>query len=163
MECSDCRREVLEGERMLREAPRPGTSMRWRIGVLGTLAVAAVALFTVLPRGGSDVERATERGPGTPVGVAAPAIAVVDPADAASLAGPPSAFVWRPASGVSLYKLTVTDEQGHIVWTASTRDTLVRPPASLGSTASVRYFWYVDALRADGGAVTSGVHDFSIR
>ena len=47
-ECDQCRREVVDGERVLRAAPDRRTSVRRPIAVLAGLAAAALVLFTVL-------------------------------------------------------------------------------------------------------------------
>jgi hypothetical protein len=162
-ECDQCRREVVDGERVLRAAPDRRTSVRRPIAVLAGLAAAAVVLFTVLPRDRTGGGGPVERGPAAPVAPVTPAIVVVEPADAAQLTEAPATFVWRPSPGVSLYKFTLTDEQGRVLWSTSTRDTLLAPPGSLQVPPTARYFWYVDALRADGGTVSSGVHAFRVR
>ena len=162
VDCAECRREVMEGERTLRGAPSRRAAA-WRpLAVLATLAAAAAVLFTVLPRGGTSEGRTIERSPDAPLRAVMP-IVVVEPEDAARLTTAPTTFVWRGAPGVSLYKFTLTDEQGHVLWSTSTRDSLLRPPASLEVPASASYYWYVDALRADGSTVSSGVHAFRVR
>ena len=161
--CAECRREVHEGEQVLRDAPagrRAGA--RRPIAALVTLAAAAALVFAVLPRGDTRDASSIERATVVPAAPAAP-IVVIEPADSARLSGVPSTFVWRPATGVSSYRITLTDERGHVLWAASTGDTLIRVPDSLAAAAPMRYYWYVDALRADGGTASSGVRGFSVR
>lgn len=163
VECSECRREVREGEQALRAAPvgrRAGA--RRPLAALVTLAAAAALVFAVLPRGDTREESSIERALVVPTASAAP-IVVVEPADSARLRDVPSAFVWRAVTGVSSYRITLTDERGHVLWAASTGDTLIRAPDSLAAAVPMRYYWYVDALRADGGTVSSGVRGFSVR
>ena len=163
VDCEQCRHEVLEGERVLRTAPGRRVAARRPIALFAALAAAAVVLFAVLPRDETREAPPVERASNTPVATVTPAIVVVEPADAAQLPVAPATFVWRPAPGVSLYKFTLTNEQGHVLWSASTKDTLLSPPGPLEMAASARFFWYVDALRADGGTVSSGVHAFRLR
>jgi hypothetical protein len=165
VECGACRSEVMEGERVLRGAPSRRVTARRPLVLLAsfaTLAAAAGVLFTVLPRRGASDERFVERSPDAPAGRVTP-ISVDEPQDSARLTAAPATFVWRRAPGVSLYKFTLTDEQGHVLWSASTRDSLLASPASLVIPSSARYYWYVDALRADGSTASSGVHDFHVR
>ena len=163
VECDQCRRDVVDGERVLRSAPGRRTAARRPVALRAGLAAAAALLLTVLPRDEPRDGQPVERGPDAPVGTPAPAIVVVEPTDATRLTAPPATFVWRRAPGVSLYKFTLTDEQGRVLWSASTQDTVLKPPASLVAPTSARYYWYVDALRADGSAVSSGVQAFRVR
>ena len=166
VECERCRREVIEGEHVLRDAPVRRRSARRPFAALAGLAglaAAAVALFFVLPRDETSGRAPVERAAAPPVAPVTPAIVVVEPIDSADLAAAPATFVWRPSPGVSLYKFTLTDDQGRVLWSASTRDTVLAPSGSVQLSPTTRYFWYVDALRADGGTVSSGVHAFRVR
>ena len=163
VECAQCRRDVVDGERVLRAAPGRRASARRPLTLLATLAAAAAIVFTILPRDEPNDGRSVERALDVLVATDTPAIVVVEPTDSAQLAVAPATFVWRPAPDVSLYRFTLTDEQGRVLWSTSTRDTLLAPPDSLQVPPSARYFWYVDALRADGGTVSSGVRAFRVR
>jgi hypothetical protein len=161
VECVECRHEVMEGQRVLRGVPH--ARGRRPIALLGMLAAAAVLVFAVLPRGGTHDGPAAERSAQTSIEGAPSPIVVVEPLDSARLGGDPATFVWRSSPGVSLYQVTLTDERGHVLWSVSTRDTVLSRADAPDARSSTRYYWYVDALRADGSTVSSGVHGFRVR
>ncbi len=61
------------------------------------------------------------------------------------------------------YVLTVTDENGDVVWTAETSDTSLVLPRGVDLKSGSRYYWYVDALLDDARSSTTGVREFTIR
>ena len=161
VECVECRHEVMEGQQVLRGVPH--ARGRRPIALLGTLVAAAVLVVAVLPRDETRDGPPVERGAQTVIGGAPSPIVVVEPLDSARLADDPATFVWRSSPGVSLYQVTLTDERGHALWSASTKDTVLRRPGAREARSPARYYWYVDALRADGSTVSSGVHGFRVR
>jgi hypothetical protein len=63
--------------------------------------------------------------------------------------------------GWATYRVTVTDTTGATRWTTETPDTAVTLPASARLEPGARYYFYVDALRADGWSVQSGPRTFT--
>jgi len=117
-------------------ARRPGR--RWSLP-LGIAAAAAVALL-LWPRGTDD----TGVTPG-----------LREPADTGSLAPLPIAprgpvervdrLLWSSMPGVVRYRMRLYNEEGDLLWTAETADTLVMLPDSVGLSPRATYFWKVEA------------------
>jgi len=63
----------------------------------------------------------------------------------------------------SRYLIRVTDERGAAVWSTETGDTSVILPAEIALLSGRQYYWYVDALGADGRSLTTGTHRFQLR
>jgi putative zinc finger protein len=154
-DCAECRGEVIAVSRLRHTRSRP----RWLI--LGpAVAAAAIALFlfarpaetpapgTVL-REGEEPPRAT--------------VALVAPAEGAAIPTRSPTFTWRSIGAGVSYRLTLTDERGDVVWTATSSDTTGHAPSDVRLQAGRQYFWYVDALLPDGRSVTSGARQFTAR
>jgi len=156
-DCAECRAEVREVAQVLgsRTVPR-----RWI--VIGTMAAAAVVAGLLLAPG---ARVRTEAG-GAPrfregaEGV--PAIAVVAPGESTAVAAEAVVFTWRAAAAEAHYQVRVLDATGGVVWTVETHDTTVSLPRTVTLERAGAYFWYVDALLADGGTATSGAHSFRV-
>lgn len=152
-DCAECRAEVVAVGRLRRSL---GRRSPWVIAA--PIAAAAVLAFVLLgrpspPAAGTDP---VLREGGEP----APAIVVVAPAAATTVAPEPLSFVWRPVpSGVS-YRVVLTDSSGGPVWNAVTGDSSALLPATVRLVRGGRYYWIVDALLADGRSVTSGAREF---
>ena len=131
---------------------------------MGLAAAAALALVMLnLSRDpGSAAERLR-----TP-GVTLPAeslsrIAVLSPADGDTIGTGTPAMLWSAVTGEPTYRLTLTDASGQPVWTTTTTDTSVNLSPTVVLQSRTTYFWYVDALRADGRAASTGVRRFTTR
>jgi len=72
-------------------------------------------------------------------------------------------MLWSAVAGEPTYRLTLTDASGQPVWTTTTTDTSITLPPNVILQQRKRYFWYVDALRADGRAASTGVRRFTTR
>jgi hypothetical protein len=160
-ECRLCRDELLEARLLLDSAAAmQEASRRRRTSLVRSWLVAAtvvgVAALPLIRRARVTADappvRATTSSRAT-IEVVAPPGYLVDPATVA--------FTWRPLTGANTYRLTVTDSSGTPLFTATTPDTVVRPPAPGVLVRGVSYLWYVDGLRSDGGSATSGVQSFS--
>lgn len=151
-DCPTCRREIVAVARLRRSATR---RPRWMIAV-PAVAAAAVVLFLSWP---GAREESVGRGPvvrgGGEEGVAA--VAALAPAAGAVVPREALTFTWRPAGPETHYRLTVTDDQGNVVWTAATDDTTLTARPLL--VAARVYYWYVDALLPDGRSATSGAQE----
>lgn len=158
-ECNECRQELVDLSRLMR-SHRPQRPVRWVIAA-GLAATLAIAL--ALPRG-------PER---TPLGEPTEQIERGAPAEESSRlsarapAGPSSVdrdsliISWGPAQGSGVqYRVTLSDADGRVLWTASTSDTILIPPPSLSLPGGRTYYWYTDALLPDGRSLTTGVQEF---
>jgi len=153
--CPECRRDMDEAQVLGAERePR-----RWA-PVAIPAAAAAIVLFLLVPGLRRPSEPVAVRGPATE-GV--PQFAAVTPADGSTVFGDSVSFVWRSEGPTAHYVLTVTDENGDVVWTAPTSDTTLAPPRGVGLAVGRRYYWYVDALLENARSSTTGVHEFGIR
>lgn len=154
-ECADCRRELIAVGRLLSTRSRRWS---WSAGVL--LAAAAVLLLMVgRPDGQRDTDGSPIRGGGHPD---LPTPATIAPADGATLPGGAMTFVWHGVSGSAVYRLTLTDERGDVVWTTESTDTSVALAPAVRLLGAHGYYWSVDVLLADGRSTTTGFHTFRV-
>ena len=163
--CASCREEVRLGSIVRAELGARAAQTIGRSGLrrsswflLGT-AAAAAAIFVIarpISRDGSGgpLVRGSEEG--------MPVIADVSPAPGAVVSAASLAFVWRRAGMGTQYRLTVTSEQGDVVWTGASADTTQRLLPSPRLQIGKSYLWYVDALLPDGAAATSRVRRFTL-
>lgn len=54
-------------------------------------------------------------------------------------------FTWQPVASADLYRVTVYDTLGAVVWQGEGRDTMARLPGDIGLTAGAVYLWEVSA------------------
>jgi len=155
LECQDCRQDMVEASQLAGN----GRSRRW-LAIFVPVAAAAIALLVVFSGQGADAGSPITRGPD---GEGVRQFGAVSPSLGASVAGDSVIFVWRSEGSRAHYAMTVTDENGDVVWTIGTSDTTVVPPRGVGLTAGRSYFWYVDALLEGARSSTTGVQEFSIR
>jgi anti-sigma factor RsiW len=150
-DCEECTAELAEVRRLQRAAPPP---RRWLVPAAAAAAVIAVVL--VGPRlGQRQPEPPPVRGDGAP-----PAVVTLTPPDGATLTAP--VFAWRPVAGATAYRISITRADGDSVWAAAVGDTSVRVPDGVLAPAPGGYFWYVDALLADGRSVPGTAHEFRL-
>jgi hypothetical protein len=171
--CGECRAEIRQVAQILQElpsavtepkrAPKPTpdhrSGSRWRLPVgLGGLAAAAVVASVLIWPGGTDlVEQPVQERSGTEgVALLAPhfpsAGGVVDRADLR--------FSWESHEAGS-YRITLTAEDGALLWSQTLADTVAAPPTDLELPAGQSYFWYVDAIDI-GVAARTGALSFTI-
>lgn len=155
--CDDCRDDVVEVMRLF----RPDVRRRaWPVAA-GIAAAALAAILVFAPWEPSGPTGPVFRGPDAAVpDERAPAPGIVHPADESTTDLRGVHFGWRAAAPEATYRLTLTDDTGNVVWTASTTDTLLTLPPDSALDPAATYFWYVDALLPDGRSVSSGVHEF---
>ena len=150
--CEECTAEIAA---VLRLRPRRARRVPWTpIGIAAAAAVAGVLLVRPLlqhPIASTDVERQGQTGALLPI---------VAPAAGAQVPGAVT-LVWHAARGASVYRVTLSRADGDSVWAGNTTDTAIAIPPSIVLDRSARYYWYVDALLADGRALSTGVHGFT--
>lgn len=157
-DCSQCRGEVAAVRRLVNEKPTR-RSFALPVG----LAAAAAIVFMLFTVARPDSDRAAARlrtTPSLPADVSE-RITSVRPADGDSLPAERAVLEWASTGNEPTYRLTVTDATGQLVWTRTTPDTTLTVPRAL-LEAHRTYFWYVDALRADGRAASTGVRRFTV-
>lgn len=151
-DCEECAAELVAVGR-LRGRTRAPT--RW----LGAAAAAAAVVAVVLL--GPRVTRKPGETPSPVRGDSVSALRLVAPSDGADLAGAP-VFAWRSVPGAAAYRIMVSRADGDSVWAATTRDTTARPPQEALAAQAEPYYWYVDALLADGRSVSGTPHRFRL-
>jgi anti-sigma factor RsiW len=157
--CRSCRQEVSSARRLVlsRRAPR-----RWLL--MAPLAAAAVLAILLVGRPLRRPEPAGEPAragyePGSGVGAGLRALA---PVDRDTVTDRRLVFTWSGQAGRLLYRLTVTDASGRAAWLRDTSDTTLVLPAGVSLDPGRTYYWYVDALDAEGRSLTTGTHRFTI-
>jgi len=162
-DCRLCREEVAAVKRLLAARPIGRPMMLVPIGLAAAAALAFVLLNTNRAAPGSSTERLR-----TPSGVTLPAdassrIVARSPADGDTIGTGKLALLWSAVPDDPSYRFTLTDASGEPVWTTTTTDTSVTLPPNIVLRSRTTYFWYVDALRADGRAASTGVRRFTTR
>ena len=156
--CRQCRREVTSARRLLR-SHRSSTALRWAVPAAAAAVLAVVLLSP--PRSARMETSSTRATEDAAVSATMPKIRIVSPASGDTVNGGQVVFVWQRAGSEPLYRLTLTDASGRTVWTRDTSDTTLTLPASISLGKRQNYFWLVDALAADGTAITTGTHRFT--
>jgi hypothetical protein len=155
LRCERCRHDVAEAAEFgTEQKPR-----RW-IRIAIPAAAAALLLFALVPGPGPTLDGPAFRGPDIE-GVQH--FAAVLPLDGAAVNIDSVEFVWESEGPEVHYVLTLTDENGDVVWKETTRDTVLAPPREAGLRSDRAYFWYVDALLEGAESSTTGVREFSLR
>jgi len=150
--CEECTAELVAVRRLHHQTSR----QRHWIGIAA--AAAGIAAILLLRPG---IGREPESPP--PVrGGADSGIAIVAPAEGASVTESPL-FTWRAVPGAAAYRISVSRADGDSVWSATLPDTSVRAPAGALVGGTALYYWYVDALLADGRSVPGTAHEFRLR
>ena len=174
--CAECRTELVGGLRAVRDLDgthvltlEGGTAERKprrnkMLVALSSLAAAAVLLIVAVPQmRTSRTSSGVERNPAEIATHAAPRIQIVIPSDGGVVKTGRPALIWNRQEGASDFQVSVTDGSGRVVWRTATADTSVLLPPEIVNAGRQQYFWYVDALQADGRVMTSGVHGFTLQ
>jgi len=160
-ECPECRDELVAVTTLLNARP---ASRRWvRLGAPAAALTAAAITFMMLgtwrTRPGQDMPRGDRLRESTQVSVPRDRVAIITPAEGDTVRADRLTFVWRSFGSGGTYLLRLSDEST-VRWTIDTADTTVVLPDSLRLDRGRNYHWWVDALTADGRAVTTGVRRF---
>jgi hypothetical protein len=156
--CHLCRAEMLSARELLREAHRSG----WRFAVPAAAAAAILALLLLNPSREREREAAGgfhEREAPTSDSTT---ILAVQPGEGASVAPVHVEFAWHARGADPLYRVTVTDVSGGVVWVGETSDTTLALAAEVSLRPGAQYLWYVDALDVDGRSATTGIRRFRV-
>lgn len=145
--CARCRSLVRATGRVLADASAAGTVpgaaaiergwRRWSLP-LGIAAAAAVALL-LWPRGTDDTANTGLR---EPADTGSPAPMPIAPR---ALVARVDQFVWSSVPRAERYRLRLYNDEGDVLWTTETADTLAAMPESIDLAARVTYFWKVEA------------------
>jgi hypothetical protein len=164
-ECDICRAEVVEVSRLLATpAPARRPFPRWPAAALAAAAVIAMLFLLrpadVLLRPDTETLRVAEPAI-RPDGVES--IPVITPPADTPVPAEDLAFAWHSAEPEALYRFTLTEETGEVLWTVATSDTALALPGGLDLRAGGTYFWHVDALLPDGRSATTRVQRLTTR
>jgi Putative zinc-finger len=156
--CRPCRQEVTSARRLI-GARSPRSRWLW-VAPAAAAAVLAVVLLGRGPRATGPVNEPVRSGEeaGPEDGLRLRALAPAD-RDTVSVRG--LVFTWAGQAGRPLYRLTLIDGSGHAVWFQDTSDTTLALPAKVSLDRGKTYFWYVDALDAEGRSLTTGTLRFT--
>ena len=154
-DCAECRGEAIEVARMLRAVERP---RRWKVG---GLALAATVLFALWFGTGDPAPSPVVRGPSAEDAAVATALTPIAPIGAVRRAGS-LAFAWHRTPAAAEYRFTLLDGEGTVIWTDVTADSTAVLPLEISLVPGAEYFWYVDALQANGTSTTSRAQAFRL-
>jgi hypothetical protein len=160
-DCDRCRAEVVSVARLVQRAPR----LRRSVFALASLAAAAAIVVILVARPSTDSDSAARpsfRGADRPAASEGVNVVRAIAPIGRQTAGYDILFVWHPTSSGAAYRVTLTDDRGGKLWTASTGDTTLRIPPGALHLRNGGYHWYVDVLQTDGGSATSGIKSFQI-
>ena len=154
--CKECRLDLAEASELGAVRRR----VRWL--AVGLPAAAAAVLAVVLL--GPAMRDATDD---TPVLRGAQAVGTerfeaVSPINGTEMSRDSLVFHWRSEGTQAHYVMTLTDENGDVLWTTGTSDTTLGLPRDVGLVSGQTYFWYVDALLEGARSSTTGVQEFSV-
>ena len=161
-DCDGCRDELVAVRQLTEAAPVP--KRRFPIGV-GLAAAAVIAVLLLpwrtlrQPASGDtvDVQRPVAEAGRESVEVVSPTART--PVDVGAISP-----IWHADSVGSIYQVRVTDEDGDVLWTGTTRDTtLTVPSTAFKAGAGGTHYLYVDAQRPNGYSVSSGARRFEVR
>jgi anti-sigma factor RsiW len=166
--CDQCRSELLTVARLISTEPaavetavpipprRPGWRSPARIGGLVAAAAAVIATLLLWPAGTTVFDQPMRERFGSE---GLPRIETHSP-PAGEVRREDLRFTWAD-HGTASYRITITAEDGALVWGDTRMDTVAVPPADLELEPGRTFFWYVDAV--DVGVVgRTGVRAFTI-
>jgi hypothetical protein len=165
-DCDLCRAEVLEVRSMLKSAPQARRSN----GSLRALAGAAAAALILVALPWRDLRHSSsfpDIGAGTERAVVPDggrdSVVIVTPTLDGAVAPDRLTFTWRRGESDAQFMVTLLNTRGDILWSRSTRDTVITVPDSVALPPAASYVVYVDALRSDGTSARSAPRMFTIR
>ena len=155
--CDECRAEVIASGDAVSSGPsHKSPSFRsWR--VIGTAVAAAAVIIATSTLSRSRTDQSVERD----TNIAASAITIASPADGSTI-GANRTVAWHGLAENTSYRITIADQGAQPIYTTTVGDTSAVIPASVALDTGRKYFWYVDAIRADGTTATSGLKSFRV-
>ncbi len=151
--------EVREAGLLAPAEPEVGViSRRFKVRTAAALAAAAIlaGLLLVRPSQLDEESAPVHRDEATGVEVA-PSLRAPG-----GLVASVEMFQWSRVPAADLYRITVYDAEGAVVWEAETRDTLITPPDSTEFEPDARYVWTVAARVGFDRWLSSELVDFTI-
>lgn len=159
--CDECRMEATASQEAVSTAPRVATRSRIPMRWIGLAAAAAVMVVVVSTLSRTTSNGTTERGTAVGIPGVQRVVAIVSPGDNSRL-GSDRRLVWRSEGGGATYRITIGDDSGQPLHSATLPDTSFAIPATLTLVPGRKYFWYVDAIKSEGTTATSGLNSFTI-
>jgi hypothetical protein len=158
-DCRSCRQQVISARRLL----HPQRANRPLLWIAPAAAAAVVAWIAFGPSLGprrpvDDVVRGNQD---SVTADAAATLLVISPVNGDTVERAGVVFAWRGTGGQPLFRLTLSDVSGKELWSEQTRDTTLVLPGNVSLDPGRTYFWYVDALGADGRSLTTRTRRFS--
>ena len=160
-ECARCHGAVASISRALadpvvaRELPTRWLARRRLFAIAIPAAAAAVILLIAIPQRGDD--RSSHRAP-TITAVSSPI-----PMSPVGLVAAAESLRWSSVAGSDLYRTTLFDDAGSVVYETQTADTVAALPDSVHLAAGHSYLWKVQARTGFGRWSASDLIEFSIR
>lgn len=159
--CDACRMEVAASQEAVTTAPRIGTRSKIPVRWIGLFAAAAVLVVAGSTLSRNSSNGTTERGTAVGFPGLQRVVAIVSPADNSTL-GRDRRLVWRSEGSGATYRITIGDDSGQPLHSATVTDTAFVIPEALTRASGTKYFWYVDAITGEGTTATSGLNSFTI-
>jgi hypothetical protein len=152
-DCEACRADVIAAVRLTRRDP----VRRWYAPAAAVAAAAAI-LFMVVGRAPAPVgiPEPVTREPVITTTVAPVTVAPRGKVDRAA------ALVWTSVPYADLYRLTIFDDAGRVIYESQTRDTSAAIPASIHLRPRTSYFWKLEAQTGWNRWVPSELTEFSV-
>lgn len=159
IECDDCRSILAESTSILAR-PRRRTRVAWFAG--GGLVAASLALLVLARSQPVTLDQERTRGSAPVLTEDAPRFSAWAPAPRAQVRPAELRFAWGSHVPGTVYRLTVSNEQGVVVWNGRTADTVLVPPPSITQSLvpGQVYYWRVEALLPDLRTASTQVQAF---
>jgi hypothetical protein len=156
-DCHTCREEFVAVQRLVRSSRRLRRSLMIALP-LG--AAAALAFMWIRFDSVPQVTNPPSTLRGAPEGMIE--IAAVSPLNGTQVRADSVALIWRDVGDGVRYQVNLSTSDGSQVFSEATPDTLLRVRVTDQRLHAGTYFWYVDALLADGRTATTGVQRFEV-
>ena len=172
--CADCRARFVSLKAVLNDPDvhseialleRRGFLRKIRIFPAGFLAATAAAILAIVVL--RPVDRVDSNSPAAVnsqhrdgVVTTAGASLIIAPIGQATLN---DSLQWTSVPRADLYRITVWDRDGVVVWEGETRDTILALPAALERRQEMTYLWVVNARTDFDRWVSSESREFTIR
>ncbi len=125
--------------------------------IAGGFVSVAIAILLIPPETQRTVDSAVRSG-----AEGIPLVASYAPSNGAEVDGDSLQFVWQDMGPDTHYRLWVSTATGAPLLDRAVPDTSVYIPMAPPLISGQAYFWFIDALLADGGVARSNVWRFTI-